>query len=275
MITVGNPTVITRFREWGRVAQAVAVAIGVPSRVCTWIWTMSPGFIQHAAVSVVRPVGVPVQLATSYRWPSRSVTARNSTWPAGKAGPPDVQLRAPGPRHEVDLDLRGRRLSGGQRSGSRHEAASRRSVEPVRDRTDGRADRPSQEHERSGDRPQPPPPAPSLGADPVEQRDGRGRLRRDQALRVERYAVGRRGLRTRLDEVQQRRQAGELGGLPLAYLAGAQVARERVVLGGVESTEHEGPEEQLQLLVLGFGARSGGHWVTPISSRTVRSERTA
>ena len=47
------------------------------------------------------------------------------------------------------------------------------------------------------------------------------------------------------------------------------------MLGGVESTEHEGTEELLQLLVLGFGARSGGHWVTPISSRTVRSERTA
>ena len=47
------------------------------------------------------------------------------------------------------------------------------------------------------------------------------------------------------------------------------------MLGGVEASEHEGAEEQLQLLVLGFGGRSGGHWVTPISSSTVRSERTA
>jgi hypothetical protein len=53
------------------------------------------------------------------------------------------------------------------------------------------------------------------------------------------------------------------------------VARERLVLGRVEAAEHEGPEEQLQLLVLVLGTRSGDHWVTPISSRTERNERTA
>ena len=53
--------------KWGArgpAAQAVAVAIGVPSRVWTWTWTMSPGFIQHAAVSVVRPLELEVKRIT-------------------------------------------------------------------------------------------------------------------------------------------------------------------------------------------------------------------
>ena len=79
----------------------------------------------------------------------------------------------------------------------------------------------------------------------------------------------------RLNHVQQRRKAGELRGLALAIATAAKVAGEGLVLRGLESTEHKGAEEQLKLLVLGFATRSGAHCVTPISSRTARSERTA
>ena len=192
-----------------------------------------------------------------------------------QAGPADVQLGAPVARHQVDLHLSRAGLPWRERRRGGDQATGGRGVQPVGERADGRADGARDEHEHGRDRREPPAPAAPLGSDLVEKRDRRQGLRRPEAVRVGDRCVDRAGLRAQLDEVEERGQAGQLSGFALAYLAGTQVARERLVLDGVESTEHEGAEEQLQLLVLGFGGGSGGHWVTPISSRTVRSERTA
>ena len=178
----------------------------------------------------------------------------------------EVELRAPPPGHEGDVDPHwgaGARLRSGHDVSRRQGRGSR---EPRSEPHAGTEDRHGRRGRHGGEPAAPG--APSTG-DPGEQRRdalvlvAARRRGREPCVRRQVWAADGTG------EVEQARQTGELTQLGLAVRARAQVLGEGAVVGVRQAAEEIGAEEHVQLV------GSAGHLVTPISSRMTRRLRTA